>query len=391
MSQTEVVQEKDFDLLVLILRGRIFHRGHETIVEAALAKAHNVLMLVGSDNVSRCHDGNEFIAEEAVSMIRAVYPENGAGARVSVRTIGDVMHDEADLFWLMGVQRAVFDEKKAIARWRGTEDEQGKLRIGLIGFSKDRTSYYLKKFPQWRSVNVEGYRHQGRIVSATDIRNEFFYGKEFGTAALPAIRNRVSEPVARWLFDWAMDNHSTIEWLRNESGFCVNYKVEHEFLGRVDPETGARKPKPYTANHSTTDAIVIQSGHVLLIRRRKNPGLGKWALPGGFLDPNERTRDGVIRELREETKLQMAANVLRLAFRHKVVFSDPYRSKRGRIITHAYLYLLNDRTTLPLVDPNGGDDADRAEWVPLGEVDPLTMYEDHYHILMKTLHLLPVD
>lgn len=390
MFNPEDHKDKDFDLLVLILRGRLFHKGHESVVEAAKAKAFNVLLIVGSDNISRSHDGNEFIAEEAVSMIRAVYPESGAGATVSVRTIGDVMHDEGDLFWLMNVQRAVYEEKKAIARWRGAEAEQGKLRVGLIGFSKDRTSYYLKKFPQWKSVNVEGYRHNGHIVSATDLRREFFYGERFGTAALPAIRNRVSEPVARWLFDWATDNHSTIEWLRNESGFCVNYKVEHEFLGRIDAE-GKRKRLPYNPTHNTTDSVVVQSGHALLVRRGKNPGLGKWALPGGFLSDKERTRDGVIRELREETKLQMPANVLKLAFRHKVVFSDPYRSKRGRIITHAYLYLLNDRTVLPLIDPEGGDDADRAEWVPLGEIDPLTMYEDHYFILMKTLHLLPVD
>ena len=40
---------------------------------------------------------------------------------------------------------------------------------------------------------------------------------------------------------------------------------------------------PYAPTFVTTDAVVIQSGHVLLVKRRTAPGKGLWALPGGFL------------------------------------------------------------------------------------------------------------
>lgn len=379
--------EKKFDLLVMILRGRLVHNGHKAVIDAALAQAHNVLLLIGSANRSRDTNGNEFVAQEAYEMLRAVYPGNSDdGARLSLRLIDDEMHDEQDLRWLMGVQRAVADEKACLARWRGSDAPA--LHIGLIGFSKDQTSYYLKKFPQWASVNVQGYKHNGKIVSATDLRKEFFYAEKFGSEAVSRIRSRIPEGVARYLLDWSFDNHSIIGQLRAQRAFLLDYAKEHQFIGKLDGE-GKPLGTPYRPSHTTVDSIVIQSGHVLLIRRKMNPGLGKWALPGGFVGDKEYCRDAVIRELKEETKIGLPENVLRLAFRQKIVFSDPFRSERGRIITHAYMFLLNDRREFPVIE--GADDADKAEWVALGELDPTTMHDDHYWIIMKAINMLPVD
>lgn len=380
--------EKQYDLLVMILRGRLVHNGHKAVIDTALAESHNVLLLVGSANRSRNSTGNEFIARETQQMLSAVYPSNtDEGGRISIRMIGDEMHDEQDLKWLMNVQRAVADERDSINRWRGV-DARTPLRIGLIGFSKDQSSYYLKKFPQWGSVNVPGYKHGGKIVSATDLRNEFFYSEKFGSEAISRIRDRIPEGVARFLYDWAIDNHDILHELRAEKQFLSEYDKEHQFVGKLDGE-GRPKGLKYRPTHTTVDALVIQSGHILLIRRKMNPGKGKWALPGGFVGDQEYTRDAVIRELKEETRIELPYNVLRLAFRNKIVFSDPFRSSRGRIITHAYLFLLNDRKVLPEVF--GSDDADKAVWVPLGELNPQDMHDDHYWIIMKSINSLPVD
>jgi bifunctional NMN adenylyltransferase/nudix hydrolase len=54
------------------------------------------------------------------------------------------------------------------------------------------------------------------------------------------------------------------------------------------------------------------------------------------------------------------------------------RSTRGRTITHAFHILLKDG---PLPKVKGGDDAVKAKWVPVGELDSRMCYEDHYEII----------
>lgn len=51
--------------------------------------------------------------------------------------------------------------------------------------------------------------------------------------------------------------------------------------------------------------VTIRNGSVLLIRRGKEPQMGEWTLPGGMVELGERLRDGVRREVREETGLDV--------------------------------------------------------------------------------------
>jgi bifunctional NMN adenylyltransferase/nudix hydrolase len=369
------------DLAVMIGRFRIFHNGHKSVVDLALQKAKRVLLLVGSANRSRDTDGNEFTAEEAAEMIRRVYPKGTeSGDRVMIRLIDDVMYDEQDLHWIMGVQRQV--ALTLAARRPINFVKKSDARVGLIGFSKDQSSYYLKKFPQWASISAPGYKHNGKIVSATDLRNEFFYSNFSTQEAIARISNRIPSAVAAFLDRFAKDNAAILEALREEREFLTKYKEDHQFRGKLDAD-GKPLGLKYAPTHTTVDAILIQSGHVLLIRRKMNPGKGKWALPGGFVEPHENITDATTRELKEETKIALSLNVLKLAFRKRHVFAGVGRSGRGRIITHVSLYLLNDRAELPAVE--GGDDAAKAEWVPLGELDPTQMHDDHWHLIMKMI------
>ena len=61
------------------------------------------------------------------------------------------------------------------------------------------------------------------------------------------------------------------------------------------------------------------------------------------------------------------------------VFDNPYRSQRGRTITHAFLFQCPDRK--PLFKVKGGDDAAHADWYRLGDLDPRDFFEDHWFIL----------
>ena len=134
-----------------------------------------------------------------------------------------------------------------------------------------------------------------------------------------------------------------------------------------------------------TDSIVLQSGHILLIKRGNDRGIGLWALPGGFLDVNETLENGAIRELREETRLKVPVPVLKGSIKKRITFDKPSRSNLGRIITTAFLFQLDDSQELPRV--KGGDDAAHAAWVPLSEFYGMAeeMFSDHYHIIKKMI------
>lgn len=374
------MQESKLDLAVMIGRFRIFHNGHKSVIDLALQKAGHVLIGIGSANKSRDEKGNEFTALEVEEMIRHVYPKGTAeGDRITTKLLDDVLYDPEDLFWIMGVQRTVADVVREANL--GTPGE--KSRIGLIGFSKDSTSYYLKKFPHWDAISAPGFKHHGKIVSATDIRKEFFYSDSPGVESLDRISHLIPVGAADYMRKWAQSNPKTLAELREAKSFILAYKEDHQFRGPLHPKTGKAMGLKYGPTHTTVDAILIQSGHVLLIRRKMNPGKDKLALPGGFVLPGEKVLDAMLRELKEETKVGLSKNVLRLAH-HKThtFFVD---TGRGTFNKHVGLFILNDRAELPFVE--AADDAKKgsAAFRELGTLDPTDMNEDHWHLIMKMI------
>jgi ADP-ribose pyrophosphatase YjhB (NUDIX family) len=119
---------------------------------------------------------------------------------------------------------------------------------------------------------------------------------------------------------------------------------------------------PYAPIFVTVDAVVRGDDRVLLIRRAREPGAGLWALPGGFVEQDERLLQAAMRELREETSIGLLQVSLEDAFRSSKVFDHPQRSLRGRTITHAHFFDLGRHTP----DVQAADDAAEAQWVPIG-------------------------
>ncbi len=162
-----------------------------------------------------------------------------------------------------------------------------------------------------------------------------------------------------------------MEALRDRNGL-----TESEFLVQY-------KKKHYEKPSLTADIVILSQEadgtRVLLIRRKGHPFLGRWALPGGFADPNEPLEQTARRELREETGVEHER--LRLVG----LFSRPGRDPRGWVVSAAYAATVDRAATRV----QAGDDAGAAEWFLIDpEADGLGLPPlafDHEEILRRAL------
>ena len=341
---------KKYDFLVLIGRFQPLHSAHLEIIKRATALTDHLVIITGSANQPRTYK-NPFTSKERAAMIRNATA--GLSINISINENVDTIYN--DQAWAVRIQTIV---KKAIG---ASSREPGDYKIGIIGHKKDESSFYLDMFPQWDYVDVE----EIEPLSAVNIRDLYFKEQvnyKFIKGVLPETT-----------YDFLLDFAHTAEYRQiiKEREFVETYKKQYASL-------------PYPPIFSTADAVVIQSGHILLIKRRAEPGRGLWALPGGYVNANtdKSVEDAAIRELREETMIKVPAPVLRGSIVRSKVFDAIDRSPRGRIITHAFYIQLPDGE-LPKV--KGSDDAEKARWVPIAEVRSEECFEDHYEIIQHFL------
>lgn len=229
--------------------------------------------------------------------------------------------------------------------------------VGLIGHKKDQSSFYLDMFPQWGFEEVEKIEP----LNASDVRDLYF--------RRDANMNFIKSVVPPTTFDYLEKFKNTPEYEQviREREFVVKYRQQYASL-------------PYPPIFSTADSVVVQSGHVLMIKRRSEPGKNLMALPGGYVNANtdKSVLDAAIRELREETMIKVPEAVLRGSIVRSKVYDAIDRSPRGRIITHCFLIQLPDG---PLPRVKGNDDAIKAKWIPFAEIKSEECFEDHFEII----------
>lgn len=143
---------------------------------------------------------------------------------------------------------------------------------------------------------------------------------------------------------------------------------------------------PYTYKYPraavTADCVVItreETPRVLLIKRGNEPFQGHWAIPGGFMEMDETTRECAIRELKEEANLDVT-DVLMIGC-YDAIDRDP----RHRTVSMAYLAIVNPEM---MSQVSAGDDAAAHSWFPLNDLPPLAF--DHDKILADAKNLYEV-
>lgn len=348
MRKTEY-QPKPFDTMVYIGRFQPFHNGHAAVLEQAMKLAKKVLVIIGSANEPRTYK-NPFTVNERIDMVYDYfYARDMDVQNCECFTIESSLYN--DQAWVTRVQEIVDYHSVGEA-------------IGIIGHLKDESSFYLKMFPQWEFVSADLVEP----LDATQIRDHYFsdycnFGWFEGT--LP-----------KGTIDFLKKFHGTKEYeqIVKEKQFIHEYKRQFANL-------------PYPPIFVTTDAVVMTAGHVLMVKRRAEPGKGLLAFPGGFVNAktDKSILDACIRELKEETKIKVPEKVLIGNIKECKVFDAVDRSARGRIITHAFNIVLDEQMDQGLPKVKGSDDAEKAMWIPISKITRSVCFEDHYDILMHFL------
>jgi len=124
-------------------------------------------------------------------------------------------------------------------------------------------------------------------------------------------------------------------------------------------------------------AVIFDRARVLLIRRAHEPLKGEWSLPGGAVDVGESLRAAVVREVREETGLDVEVDRL------IEVVERITRDDAGRVQYH---FVIADY----LCRPTGGrlasnSDAEAAEWADLDDLGRFHLTESALSVIRQAI------
>jgi bifunctional NMN adenylyltransferase/nudix hydrolase len=342
------IKEKKFNVVVYIGRFQPVHNGHIEVIRSAAKLAHRVIIVVGSADKPRTYKNPFFYQERKALLHGAIKEHRLADQYDTAFTVApniDTIYD--DTAWMVRIQSIV-----------GANSYPGD-KIGIIGHAKDQSSDYLRWFPQWEFIDhalVEP-------LDATQIRDLYF--RESMNPSF--IQSVVPTSVLHFMNGFA-GGHDFTQIIK-----------ERSFLNAHARMWAAA---PYPPTFQTADVVLIQAGHILMVKRRAEPGKGLWALPGGYLNAKTDATifDAAIRELIEETGVKVPEKVLRGSVKSSKVFDAIGRSERGRIITQAFFIALSDgEWNLPKV--KGSDDAEKAEWIPIYKLNSSEIFEDHMDII----------
>lgn len=127
-------------------------------------------------------------------------------------------------------------------------------------------------------------------------------------------------------------------------------------------------------------AAIIRDGKVLIVRRARKPALNLYSLPGGAVEIGESLVDAVVREVREETALDVEP--VALAGHREAIMRD----RDGRIERHFVVLSFASRWLKG--EPVLNDELDDARWIDPGELSGYRTTEGLAEIVAAAVALL---
>ncbi len=124
----------------------------------------------------------------------------------------------------------------------------------------------------------------------------------------------------------------------------------------------------------TVDCVLFKFNSVLLIKRKFSPFKNFFALPGGFVDVGETVEEACVREMKEETSINLKVNDLKLVG----IYSNPRRDPRRSTISISFYSEINK-----IISPKAGDDAIFAEFKENWQKEKLAF--DHKIIIKDSI------
>jgi len=108
-------------------------------------------------------------------------------------------------------------------------------------------------------------------------------------------------------------------------------------------------------------AVIICDGKILLEKRKGEPGRGKWTVPGGLVELGESAEQTVMREVKEETNLEVEQPKL-IDVVNNVTLDEDGRIKYHFLIVDYFVKLKGGKL-------KAADDAAELKWVKFSEVE----------------------
>ncbi|MCD6241607.1 NUDIX hydrolase [Candidatus Bathyarchaeota archaeon] len=127
-------------------------------------------------------------------------------------------------------------------------------------------------------------------------------------------------------------------------------------------------------------AIIVRNGKILIVKRKSEPGKGRWSVPGGLVELGETVGQTVVREVKEECNLNVEVDRL------IDVVDSLTKDEEGNIKYH--FVILDFFVKLKGGELKAGDDAEEARWVPLEEVEKYNLTKTFREFLKRNMEIL---